>query len=419
MKQIFALLIMCAAVMAFQVDTVTGFPEGMIAGSNYTAEYRFVNNVEAPYYAYVVVTDTACDEMQVSLEGGTCTCTEPNRNVCERQTVLGENTARIGISLVPNLYPTNYSISVSFSGVYEPSVVAENITINVNNSEVMINGEPMNETAYYGTLPIVVESEGEPILAFENNFSSSSINFSNVNITVGNVGGASFMQIAGVNASGGMVGTKTAYLQNASGVYDSICIRDDENTLATQMSSGCNATGEILVRCDGSAVQGYTCTKNLTTLKIEGLRHSTVLQTQSPPPHYVAPTYQGSGGNGGGPGIGPIVKPDKKVDVVQPVAPAQNKTEVPIVKPEVPVVPVVEPAVKNETTINKTVPAAQRDYSLPTNEMVTKEVDWTWFENAVTVIIILAFITIIGLTAGYLQERGKKKEEPPKAVVGV
>ena len=294
-------LVLASIGFSFTVENITPFPTNMIGGSTYTSEYKFINNYDAPYYAYINISDSTCTEIEATLEGGNCTCIEPNYNTCIKTTMIGENRPKISVSLLPNIDPTvQYKIDVSFSGEYIQSLPG-NTTTNLNNSTVMINGTlSSNETVYNEVLPVVIEENNEPVLAFEHDFENSTLDLSSINITVGVSSGASYIQISGVNASGGMVGTKTAYLHNASLSYDSVCVKDAENVTIGQVSVKCNSGDETLVKCDASLYSGYVCTRNGTTLKVSGLKHSTLLQQLAP----VVPATYSSNNNGGGSFVG-------------------------------------------------------------------------------------------------------------------
>ncbi|MCX8175240.1 MAG: hypothetical protein N3E51_03480 [Candidatus Micrarchaeota archaeon] len=122
MRQCVFVLMLCASLAALQIDVLTPFPKDMVGGSKYFAEYRFINNVETPYYAYVLISNSSCEEIAVALEGGSCTCTKPNYNICTKATVIGENRPKIWISLLPNVSPGQYQIDVNFSGEYDYQV---------------------------------------------------------------------------------------------------------------------------------------------------------------------------------------------------------------------------------------------------------------------------------------------------------
>jgi hypothetical protein len=342
MKQIFAILFLCAISMAFQVNTVTNFPTTMYGGGSYSASYQVDGNAVYPIYATV----NAPDGMTV--EGclaGVCT--------------INSDDFSITVNLVSNIKPDQYNISVTFSGDYNPG----NISTTLNDTEIIINGVPMtNTTVYTGNLTVTVESENYSILSFEQNFDTSNLNLSSINITTGNVAGAAFIEISGVNASGGMIGTKTAYLYGSSLALDSVCIKDAENVTVGQVSTGCNAYDETRVLCNGVMNAGYTCTRNGTTLKVSGLKHSTLLQQQMPVS--ASSSFYSSSSSSSGSGGASYFPPNKiarneteqkKQDEADKGVINMNKTETPIV---LPVIPDIPKTIKNLINVarNETVP---------------------------------------------------------------
>ncbi|MFA6214753.1 MAG: hypothetical protein WC717_05760, partial [Candidatus Micrarchaeia archaeon] len=184
----------------------------------------------------------------------------------------------------------NFSVSTTIGN-------GTNITNEYGALNISINGSG-NSSLWQdaaGTLQEVNISSGlGTVLLFYHNFSLV-LNFSALNITNGTQNGASFIIIQGVNASGGLNGTKTAYI-NGAGDYTHICVLDSET--GALPSSACTGAGEVSVACSGTA-SGITCAKSGTTLAISGLAHSSILQ-YTPASTPVVPSGGNSGGGGGG-----------------------------------------------------------------------------------------------------------------------
>jgi murein tripeptide amidase MpaA len=175
-------------------------------------------------------------------------------------------------------------------------------TSSLPNVSALINGsDAVNGTYYNETLNITIESSGQPVVEFSYNFTDNFINFSTINLTNGTQGGASFIEISGVNSSGGLASTKTAYIYGASASYNAVCIKDSEGATAVSISSGCTSAGETQVRCDGTSSNGYTCTQSGTTLTISSLHHSAAIQFNIAASAPSPPSDTSQGGAGGVP----------------------------------------------------------------------------------------------------------------------
>ena len=181
-----------------------------------------------------------------------------------------------------------------------------NLTVSIANNTT-INGE-----SFEGNLSVNISSNNTTLVYFNFNFSNSSINFSQINITNGTSGGASYFTFSSL-PSGGMIGAKTLYLYGTSSDYNSVCIKDQENVTVSQISSACTGANEVIVTCDGTATSGYTCTRSGTTLTITGLNHSAVLQLQVSTP--VTPTGSNTGGGSTGGGSAPPTQTTDEYEV--------------------------------------------------------------------------------------------------------
>jgi parallel beta-helix repeat protein len=159
-----------------------------------------------------------------------------------------------------------------------------------NISAVIGSANATNGSIYSGVAAVSIYSGGLPMLSFSFNFSGNSLDFSQLNITAGNLSGASYMVVNGTNSSGGQSGTKNITIYGASTSFNGICIKDAEGIGVTDISSSCNETSETSLQCDGSTSNGYSCSLSGTTLTVSGLQHSAVKQYGS------ASTSQAGGG---------------------------------------------------------------------------------------------------------------------------
>ena len=182
---------------------------------------------------------------------------------------------------------------------------------------------------YGDNIPVNVTSGGFLFLNFSFNFSSTSLNFSEVQLvnsttSQGPAGYRSYASSSGIPQAGLIAGTKTISISGANPAYDAVCVRDQENATAS-FSLLCGEAGEIIVPCNGTA-GGITCTLSGNTLSVSGLSHSSfIIQYQ-----YMAGSPQGSssGSAGGNVGAGEGRKPP-----VQQQNPIEEQPQ-PEVKPE-------------------------------------------------------------------------------------
>ena len=191
---------------------------------------------------------------------------------------------------------------------------ASNITWNgTGNLSVTINGTAPGDF-YSGVQTVNVSSPSGVILSFNYNFSGSYLNFSNINISTGTSGGASYISVSGVNATGGQSGSQTVKLYGVSSSYNGICVKDAEVVTYISVSSTCDGSGEVQVKCDGVAVSGITCSQSGTNLTISGLAHTALIQFSVPTSGTTGTTGGGSNSGGGSAGGGGGASSMQKLD---------------------------------------------------------------------------------------------------------
>jgi len=180
------------------------------------------------------------------------------------------------------------------------------------------NGTALNTSQNYsGTQSINVTANGLAILDFSQNFNYS-LNFSALNISNGTSSTAAYIIVNGANASGGMTGTKTLYIYNASDSYTSVCIVSMENVgLGSFSSCGTGANNVYVLPCDNTTTYGMTCTKTGATLVVSGLNHSGVMQFSSSGGS--GSSSSGSSNSGGGTVSGGGTPSSTKVSTDYPV----------------------------------------------------------------------------------------------------
>jgi hypothetical protein len=152
-------------------------------------------------------------------------------------------------------------------------------------------------------------SEGKPILEFEYNLTSKQLNTSNITIKKQPENATkSYMLISGIALDSK---TKTIYMDRVANT-SYICIKDVEVTnVSEEPSDSCNGANESPIKCDGTNQNGYTCQIVGTQLKISGLKHSFVKESDYTPPvkKTESDTDTSSGRrSGGGGGFVPYTK---------------------------------------------------------------------------------------------------------------
>jgi len=101
--------------------------------------------------------------------------------------------------------------------------------------------------------------------------------------------------------------TKTVYIDNLDDESNAVCIKDAEIASVKEISDSCDSADEFLISCDGTEQDGYTCTEfGDTKYKIEGLKHSGIVQDYKEEEEQGGGGGGGAGGGGGGGGGGAV-----------------------------------------------------------------------------------------------------------------
>ncbi len=152
---------------------------------------------------------------------------------------------------------------------------------------VLVNGtEREGEDDYSGTQQMEIDCDGSPEVEFDHDFEHQ-FDFSNIRIHTGEDedDDASYIEVNGTNATGGMASLKTVFLYGVNTSFNGVCVLETENATALSISSDCTAANEFRVMCDGSSTPGTSavCTSPSSgTLKVSGLRYSAVKQYNIP-----------------------------------------------------------------------------------------------------------------------------------------
>ena len=111
-----------------------------------------------------------------------------------------------------------------------------------------------------------------------------------------------FMIVKGMNLEPFNL-TKTIYFDRVDQTSTSICVEDAEINSIAAISSSCNEENEKVLSCDGTEQYGYNCEilEDGMKYKVQGLRHSAMIEFSPPstPVEEEAPAGGGGGGGGG------------------------------------------------------------------------------------------------------------------------
>ena len=249
---------------------------------------------------------------------------------------------------------------------------ASDIVSNVGLS-LLINGEGQDGNYYLGQQPVEIDSNGLPLVQFDFDFDDYQLILSDIGITTGtNDAGGSFIEVHGVNSSGGMASLKTLYLYDVNTSFNAVCVKEVEGATLINISAACDGADEFEVKCDGSVTEGTgaTCTsQSAGTLKISGLKFSALQQfnipasSSEPAPSSPPPSGNNNGGGSFGGGGGgrffaaslPPAPQEEAVPEGQKQLPQEEQppVEVSIVKLQTP------PAAPPSTGNAKSIPAPQ------------------------------------------------------------
>ena len=184
----------------------------------------------------------------------------------------------------------NSSATINFEALGNSSDVA---APGISNLTVKVNGSAQLHGVGFGQNATVEFSDGSlPIASFSYNFTAGSLNLSQVNITNGTSGGKAYISISGISPPA-LVGAKTLYIHNAGASYAQLCVKDEGNVSAEQISSACTGSNETLLTCNGTVGNGKWCNMSGTMISIHNLTHSAAIQFSS----------GGAAASGGGSGL--------------------------------------------------------------------------------------------------------------------
>jgi hypothetical protein len=167
--------------------------------------------------------------------------------------------------------PENESIGCDYDG---NGIIGDAGELGSSGLVIVIDDNEMDQGINYtGTKKVEIKEGNITFIEFDWNFASG-LNLRDIQITRHNSDSdQSFIIIQGMDV------LKTVYLEPSSD-SNRLCIKDEEITSVSDISSNCIDDNETLLDCPGTT-GGFTCSFNDSVYVIEGLEHSGILELES------------------------------------------------------------------------------------------------------------------------------------------
>ena len=145
------------------------------------------------------------------------------------------------------------------------------------------------------------------IAEFDFDFFMYKLNLANVTINKQDSNATGSLLVRGLKMPEGAV--KALYVDKANASLNGLCVKDGEINSIGEISSSCSLSNEFQVECDGTLQGSYSCTYNstLNKYKIEGLRHSGIVQISYTKPASSSGSSSSSSSAGSGSGGGGVI----------------------------------------------------------------------------------------------------------------
>lgn len=135
------------------------------------------------------------------------------------------------------------------------------------NISIQVNGSVVN--SFNGTGLVNFSSNNVSVVSFTFNFSRT---LDLANITINQTDNYTI-----IRGLGNLPNGKTVQIPNSK-AENTVCVKDEEVTLISEMSAYCNETNEYLLTCDGTLNTGRKCTDIGSYYVVSGLNHSALQQ---------------------------------------------------------------------------------------------------------------------------------------------
>lgn len=175
-----------------------------------------------------------------------------------------------------------------------------NVNTSTINLSIFLNDSDNLSKSLDDDVPVSILDGNSPIAEFDYNFSSDKLNLANLTINKQAGNSTGYIVFRGLSMPAGR--TKTLYLDRLNPNVNGICIKDEEISEISEISSGCSLNSEFRIECDGTLQNSYICSYNstLSKYKVRGLKHSGIIQIdyRQPLPGGSSPPSSGSSGSG-------------------------------------------------------------------------------------------------------------------------
>ena len=173
-----------------------------------------------------------------------------------------------------------------------------NVSNNFADLSILINNSDNLFGSFNGIKNVKFKDGDKEIVNFDFDFDSGVLNLFELKIDKQSNSEGSII-IKGMPS--GVV--KTAYIDKLKTNSNSVCIKDAEISLITEISANCDGENEFKVNCPGTN-GNYICSVEESRFKISGLSHSGVKEFYIAPVVTTPPASSSSSGGGGGGGSG-------------------------------------------------------------------------------------------------------------------
>ncbi len=170
-----------------------------------------------------------------------------------------------------------------------------NVFSNIAGLNLSVNGSSDLTSQFNGLLHVNFSEGNKSLVEFDYNFSEGRVlNLGEVIIEKQKENLTGSILVKGVNLTRGR--TKSVYVDDLNSSFSSVCVKDAEIGLISEISGDCSGTGEVRVSCDSTLQSGFNCTDLGSRYKISGLSHSGIIEIGNA--SVVVDT--GNGGSSGG-----------------------------------------------------------------------------------------------------------------------
>lgn len=238
---------------------------------NYAPEIS-AEDVTVPLPAQIVITYTVSDAdndtVAVSINDSRFEDFVMNTTTAESFDVL--------LSANDGYYTTNTTIHIivydnetdtDSDGVLDST---DKINGSITGFTTLVNDEPVTNNTLTEEALVSFTHNNDRVVSFIFDFTTDILDLTDAEITIEETGNGNIL-IKGLD-----IESKTAYIDAINSSAHSVCVQDVEEP--TNITAYCTGAHETFVPCNGTTIDGYTCTAFSDRYMITGLKHSAVQQ---------------------------------------------------------------------------------------------------------------------------------------------